>query len=87
MEHLLRLNTQNFSHRKALFIKAYTVKKSLSSHRCHFFKNYLFQTKLLHAYVQCVYIVSATYHNAPSKAVVGVDRSMKALSMHIQKPH
>ena len=24
---------------------------------------------------------------APSKAVVGVDRPMKALSMHIQKPY
>ena len=29
-----------------------------------------FQTKLLHAYVQCVYIVSAEYQIAPSKAVV-----------------
>ena len=43
-------------------------------------KNY----KLLHAYVQCVYIVSAKYQIAPSKAVVGVDRPIKALSMHIQ---
>ena len=33
-------------------------------------KNY----KLLHAYVQCVYIVSAKYQIAPSKAVVGDDR-------------
>ena len=24
---------------------------------CHFVKNYFFLTKLLHAYVQCVYIV------------------------------
>ena len=46
-------------------------------------KNY----KLLHAYVQCVYIVSAKYQIAPSKAVVGVDRPMKAPSMHIQKPN
>ena len=46
-------------------------------------KNY----KLLHAYVQCVYIVSAKYQIAPSKAVVGVDRPIKALSMHIQKPY
>ena len=30
--------------------------------------------KLLHAYVQCVYIVSAKYQIAPTKAVVGVDR-------------
>ena len=42
-------------------------------------KNY----KLLHAYVQCVYIVSAKYQIAPSKAVVGVERPIKALSMHI----
>ena len=46
-------------------------------------KNY----ELLHAYVQCVYIVSAKYPIAPSKAVVGVDRPIKALSMHIQKPY
>ena len=45
-------------------------------------KNY----KLLHAYVQYVNIVSAKYQIAPSKAVVGVDRPIKALSMHIQKP-
>ena len=46
-------------------------------------KNY----KLLHAYVQCVYIVSAKYQIAPSKAVVGVKRPIKALSRHIQKPY
>ena len=46
-------------------------------------KNY----KLLHAYVQCVYIVSAKYQIDPSKAVVGADRPIKALSMHIQKPY
>ena len=43
-------------------------------------KNY----KLHHAYVQCVYIVSAKYQIAQSKAVVGVERPIKALSMHIQ---
>ena len=46
-------------------------------------KNY----KLLHAYVQCVYILSAKYQIAPSRAVVGVDWPIKALSMHIQKPY
>ena len=46
-------------------------------------KNY----KLLNAYVQCVYIVSAKYQIAQSKAVVGVERPIKALSMHIQKPN
>ena len=46
-------------------------------------KNY----NLLHAYVQCVYIVSAKYQIAPSKAVVGVEWPIKALSMHIQKSY
>ena len=46
-------------------------------------KNY----KLLHAYVQCVYIVSVKYQIAPSKAVVGVERPIKALSMQIQKSY
>ena len=31
--------------------------------------------------------VSAKYQIAPPKAVVGVDRPIKALSMHIQKPY
>ena len=52
-----------------------------------FVKNYFFWLKLLHAYVQCVYIVSAKYQIAPSKAVVGVDRPIKAPSMHIQTPY
>ena len=46
-----------------------------------------FLTKLHHAYVQCVYIVLAKYQIVPSKAVVGVDRPMKAPSMLIQKPY
>ena len=58
----------------------------LSFNSCNFVKNYFFQTKLLHAYVQYVYIVVAKYQIAPSKVVVGVDRPMKAPSMHIQKP-
>ena len=32
-------------------------------------------------------IVSTEYQIVPSKAVVGVDRPMKAPSMHIQKPN
>ena len=43
-----------------------------------------FQIKLLHAYVQYVYIVAAKHQFAPSKAVVVVDRTIRALSMHIQ---
>ena len=46
-----------------------------------------FLIKLLHAYVQCLYIVKAKYQIVPSKAVVGVDLPLKALSMHIQKPY
>ena len=49
-------------------------------------KKHFFSTRLLHAYVQCVYIVKATDQIAPLQAVVGVDRPMKAPSMHIQKP-
>ena len=41
----------------------------------------------LHAYVQCVYNMKAKYQMTPSKTVVGVDRPMQALSMHIQKPY
>ena len=52
-----------------------------------FCQKLFFQTKLLNTYVQYVYIVGAKYQNAPSKAVVGVDRPIKALSMHIQKPY
>ena len=43
--------------------------------------------KLLHAYVHCVYIVLTKYQIVPSKAVVGVDRPIKAPSMHIQTPY
>ena len=43
---------------KALLAKASHIRENcLSSHSCHFVKNYFFSTRLLHAYVQCVYIV------------------------------
>ena len=44
---------------KALFKHIHNLIKEncLSSHSCHFVKNYFYLTKLLHAYVQCVYIV------------------------------
>ena len=48
--------------------------------------NNFLSTILLHAYVQYVYIMYTRYQIASSKAVVGVDRHIKALSMHIQKP-
>ena len=63
-----------------------TGKFVLSSHSCHFVNNNFLSTTLLHAYVQYVYILYTKYQIAPSKAVVGVDRHIKALSMHIQKP-
>ena len=56
------------------------MKNCLSSHGCHFVKNYIFCTKLLHVYVQCVYVIKAKYEIALSKAVIGVDWSIKALS-------
>ena len=43
--------------------------------------------KKVNKHIQCVYIVSAKYQIAPSKAVVGLDLPIKALSMHIQKPY
>ena len=39
------------------YTEAILGKNCLSSHSCHFVKNYFFWTKLLHAYVQCVYII------------------------------
>ena len=68
------------------YTKAIQGKNCLSSHSCHFVKKKK-STRLLHAYVQCVYIVSAKYQIAPLKAVLGVDRPMKTPSMHIQKPY
>ena len=66
------------------FQKPYNEKLSKFSYLSFYKKK---STRLLHAYVQCVYIVHAKYQIAPSKAVVGVDLPMKALSMHIQKPY
>ena len=69
------------------YTKALLGENCLSSNSCHLVRNYYFQIKLLHAYVQYVYIVVAKHQTAPSKAVVGVDWPIKALSMHIQKPY
>ena len=44
-----------------------------------------FLIKLLHAYVQCVYIVQAKYQMAPSNAVVGVDWPMQRINLLHQK--
>ena len=69
------------------YTKALLGENCLSSNSCHLVRNYYFQIKLLHAFVQYVYIVVAKHQIAPSKAVVGVDWPIKALSMHIQKPY
>ena len=52
------------------YTKALLGENCLSSNSCHFVKNYFFLNKLLHAYVQYVYIVTAKYQIVPSKAVV-----------------
>ena len=65
--------------------KPYKRNNCLSSHSYHFV--IFFSTRLLHAYGQYFYIVKEKYQIAPLKAVVGVDRPMKAPSMHIQKPY
>ena len=85
VDNLLRKSTQNYSHLKALYVKAYTGKIVYVLIDV-ILSNLFFRTKLLHAYVQCVYIVKVTYQIAPSKNVVGGDQPMKAPSMHIQKP-
>ena len=47
-------------------------------------KNIFFGTRLLYAYVQCVYIVKTKYQIVLSKAVVGVDwpKKEKYLSLY-----
>ena len=54
--------------------------KILSSQSYHFVNNKVFSIKLLHAIVQCACNVKTKYQVNPSKAVVGVDRPMYALS-------
>ena len=56
------------------YTKALLGKNSLITHSCHFVKN-----KLLHAYVQCVFIVLKKYQIVPSKAVEGVHRPVYGL--------
>ena len=63
-------------------IKKQSVKKWLSSKRCHFVKKYFYGIKLLHANVQCVYIVYAKYQMASVKTLVQVDFPVHALSEH-----
>ena len=57
-------------------------KKWLSSKCCHFVIKYFYSIKLLHANVQCVYIVYAKYQMPSVKALVQVDFPMYVLSEH-----
>ena len=58
----------------------YKSENCLSSQSCHFVKNYFFSIKLLHANFQFAYNVKAKYQVNPSKAEIGVDRPVYALS-------
>ena len=57
-------------------------KKWLSSKRCHFVKKYFYGITLLHANVQCVYIVYTKYQDVSIKAVEQVEFLVYALPMH-----
>ena len=63
-------------------IKKQSVKKWLSSKCCHFVKKYFYGIKLLHAKVQCVYIVYTKYQDVSVNAVEQVDFPVYALPMH-----
>ena len=65
-------------------IKKQSVKKWLSSKCCHFVKKYFYGITVLHANVQCVYIVYAKYQMALIKALVLIDFPVRALSEHSQ---
>ena len=49
--------TVRFRRHHLCIFKSLIRESCLSSHSCNFVKNYFFWTQLLHAYVQCVYIV------------------------------
>ena len=57
-------------------------KKWLNLKRCHFVKKYFYGIKLLHANVQCVYIVYTKYQDVSVKAVEQVEFPVYALPMH-----
>ena len=63
-------------------IKKQSVKKWLSSKRCHFVKKYFYGIKLLYANVQCVYIVYAKNQMASVKTLVQVDFPVHVRSEH-----
>ena len=63
-------------------IKKESVKIWLSSKHCHFVKRSFYGIKLLHANVQCVYIMYAKYQMASVIALVQVDFPIHALCEH-----
>ena len=70
----------------ALTCKQKEEKLSVSSHRCHFVKNYFFRNKI--SSCKCpmgVHHVGTQYEIVPSKIVVGVDRPMNALTCKKKK--
>ena len=73
-----RSNTQKYSHLKVLYWTIFLVFIFVLVSKT------FFGTRNLHAYVQFVYIVKAKYQIVRSKAVVGVERPMKELSLHMQ---
>ena len=58
----------------------YKSENCLNSQSCHFVKKYLFIIKLLDANIQCACNVKAKYQVNATKAVIGVDRPVFALS-------
>ena len=67
------------------YTNTFLGKNRLSSHCCHFVKKYFFLNQTPACICSMCLIIQAKYQIVPSKAVVGVDRPMKAPSMHIQK--
>ena len=60
-------------------LRSKVFKNWLSSKCCHFVRKYFYGIKLLHANVQCVYIVCTKYQDASIQAVEGVELLVYAL--------
>ena len=59
----LRINNENL-HKNIVYVQTAEILSKI----------FFFKIIFLHAHVQCVCIVKATYQIAPAKTVVGVDR-------------
>ena len=71
---------------KKPLLRSKVLKKWLSSKHCHFVKKYFYGIKLLHANVQCVYIVYAKYQMASVKALAQVDFPRACTIWALTKP-